>query len=384
MRFLCCPSSKVVRESIIPTFQIAFFYYVSKLLRDLNTLSIGICADGTHVRGFGVFGAVISVYQWHKGEEDPLGNVLYVYTCRRFNGPLVRTVNKFVKTMQDAHGNRFPPEAGLCFAKILWASNVAPLFLSRPDMFALVFDGASENTGEGGVAARASLSNQNSIFDLTVNKRTAWIHLLDQAGKAGLRQSVHEFFEIPESFEWPKAEQNLGSPLDTSGPVYRDMEVVDALDKYPKNPKFAWLRTDNWIEIVGLKHVPAETPVAFRKHMRIMRQYLVLWYSTVKQAWQREDEPGIKGSWLRFKHRFHVLWGAEVATMTNLNRDMANMNQHMANMNQEVTNRNAQLVQRCGELREEADTWQTLMRRLVTDFATDAQGRDALTRLGLQ
>jgi hypothetical protein len=212
MRFLSCPSSKVVRESIIPTFQIAFFYYVSKLLRDLSTLSIGICADGTHVRGFGVFGAVISVYQWHKGEEDPLGNVLYVYTCRRFNGPLVRTVNKFVKTMQDAHGNRFPPEAGLCFAKILWASNVAPLFLSRPDMFALVFDGASENTGEGGVAARASLSNQNSIFDLTVNKRTAWIHLLDQAEKAGLRQSVHEFLKLLRTLNGQRQNRILDRP----------------------------------------------------------------------------------------------------------------------------------------------------------------------------
>jgi len=48
-----------------------------------------------------------------------LGNVLFVDTCRRFNGPLVRTANKFVKTMHDANGNKFPPEAGLCMAKII-------------------------------------------------------------------------------------------------------------------------------------------------------------------------------------------------------------------------------------------------------------------------
>ena len=323
MRLLNPPSRKVVLYKIIPTFQLMFFYYAFKLLNDPSTLSIGACADGTHVRGFGVFGAVFSVYQWHKGEEDPLGNVLFVYTCRRFHGPLVRTVNKFVKTMRDAHGNRFPPEAGLCFAKILWASNVATLFLSRPDMFALVFDGASENTGEGGKSARASLCNPNSIWDLTVNKLTAWIHLQEQAEKAGLRETVHGFFEIPADFPWPKAEQDLGAPLDTSGPVFRDMEVVNAMDNYPRNPKFRWLRTDRWIEILDSSYessepVPAKCPVVLRKYWHIVRQYWILWISVAsvsKRKWLREDEPGIKGSWQQFKHRYHVLWGTEVEKM---------------------------------------------------------------------
>ena len=329
MRLLNPPSRKVVLYKIIPTFQLMFFYYAFKLLNDPSTLSIGACADGTHVRGFGVFGAVFSVYQWHKGEEDPLGNVLFVYTCRRFHGPLVRTVNKFVKTMRDAHGNRFPPEAGLCFAKILWASNVATLFLSRPDMFALVFDGASENTGEGGKSARASLCNPNSIWDLTVNKLTAWIHLQEQAEKAGLRDTVHGFFEIPADFPWPKAEQDLGAPLETSGPVLRDMEVVNAMDNYPRNPKFGWLRTDRWNEILDSSYessepVPAACPVVLRKYRHIVRQYWVLWSSAAsdiskrfvsKRRWLREEEPGIKGSWQQFKHRYHVLWGTEVEKM---------------------------------------------------------------------
>jgi len=70
MRLLDCPSRKLVLESILPTFQFLFFRLVSKLLNDPSTLSIGTCADGTHVRGFGVFGVVFSVYQRHRLLED--------------------------------------------------------------------------------------------------------------------------------------------------------------------------------------------------------------------------------------------------------------------------------------------------------------------------
>jgi hypothetical protein len=111
MRFLNYPSRRLLLRSILPAFQLQFFFYVVKLLYDPSTISVGVCGDGTHVRGFGVFGAVFSVYQRHKLQEDPLGNVLFVDTCRRFNRPLDRTANKFVNTMYDAHGNKFPPES---------------------------------------------------------------------------------------------------------------------------------------------------------------------------------------------------------------------------------------------------------------------------------
>ena len=320
MRLLDSPSRSSTVDSIIPSFNLLFFYYVSALLRDQSTLMIGICGDGTHVSGFGVFGAVFSVYQWHKGEEDPLGNVLFVFTCKRFNGPLVRTANKFVKTLRDAHGNKFPPEAGICFAKILWGANVATLFLLRPDMFALVFDGASENTGEGGASAKASLCGPGSIFDTTVNDHSAWIHLQEQAENSGLADTVHEFFGI-KAFEWPKAVRDLGTPLNVSGPVIRDPAVVKALDAYPTNPKYAWLRTDNWLKL--LDGDPDEIdpgefifPVLRRKHERIgiLRQYLVSWTSMSTRKWQREQD------W-QLKRRCWVLWGFECQMMQLSNED---------------------------------------------------------------
>ena len=306
MRLLNSPSSRLLIGSIVPAFQLQFFLEAGKLLRDPSTISTGVCGDGTHARGFGVFGAVFSVYQRHKGEEDPLGNVMFVDTCRRFNGPLVRTANKFVKTICDADGNKFPPEAGLCMAKILWASNVATLFLSRPDMFALVFDGASENTGEGGQWARDCLCGPNSIFDLILNNQSSWIHLLEQAEKAGLLKVLNDFFEINPDFAWPKEERALLPRLNTSGPVFRDMKVVRSLDLYPKRipekyPKYLldslWTNED---------HV---CPWSLRKPMRIMRHCFVFWSSQTRRQWQqmplrREFKLRFQASW--------ALWGAAI------------------------------------------------------------------------
>ena len=303
MRLLNAPSRRLTMGNIVPAFQLQFFYYVDKLLNDPSTISVGVCGDGTHVGGNGVFGAVFGAYQRHKLLEDPLGNVLFVDTCRRFNGPLVRTANKFVKTMCDAHGNKFPPEAGLCMAKILWASNVATLFLSRPDMFALVFDGAAENTGEGGQWARDCLCGPNSIFDLILNNQSSWIHLLKLAEKAELLNVLNEFYEIKPDFPWPKAERDLGARLDTSGPVYRDMEVVKALDTYPQripNKYSNHLLKSLWTDDGKV------SPFLLRKPQRKMRHCFVFWSSQTSRQWQ------VMPWRFRFKLgislRFQVLW----------------------------------------------------------------------------
>ena len=87
---------------------------------------------------------------------------------------------------------------------------------------------------------------------------------------------LHEYFGISPDFQWPKAERNLGKRLDTTGPVYRDMDVVKALDKYPQHLTSLW--TDDGVVC----------PSLFRKPHRIMRYVFVFWRSQTRRQWKSD------------------------------------------------------------------------------------------------